>query len=392
MQLGILDLPWWAYILVVLGLTHVTIASVTIFLHRCQAHRALELHPIVSHFFRCWLWLTTGMVTKEWTAIHRKHHAKVETEEDPHSPQKVGLSKVLWQGTELYREESKNLETLEKYGHGTPDDWIERHLYSRSSVLGVSLTLVIELVLFGPIGLTMWAVQMMWIPFFAAGVVNGVGHFWGYRNFQSEDASRNIVPWGILIGGEELHNNHHAYVSSAKLSNRWYEFDVGWLYIRIMQALKLAKVKKVAPKVRLNLAKTRCDAETLQAILIHRYDVMARYAKSLRVAYGEELRKFKHRAGTTLEDIREIKAVKRWLNRDTGQLKLQEKARLDAALSKSKVLSTGYALRQELAAIWQRSTATKEQLVKQLEDWCRRAEATGIAPLQEFSRRLRCYA
>jgi stearoyl-CoA desaturase (delta-9 desaturase) len=392
MQLGILDLPWWAYILVVLGLTHVTIASVTIFLHRCQAHRALDLHPIVSHFFRCWLWLTTGMVTKEWTAIHRKHHAKVETEEDPHSPQKVGLSKVLWQGTELYREESKNLETLEKYGHGTPDDWIERHLYSRSSVLGVSLTLVIELVLFGPIGLTMWAVQMMWIPFFAAGVVNGVGHFWGYRNFQSEDASRNIVPWGILIGGEELHNNHHAYVSSAKLSNRWYEFDVGWLYIRIMQALKLAKVKKVAPKVRLNLAKTRCDAETLQAILIHRYDVMARYAKSLRVAYGEELRKFKHRAGTTLEDIREIKAVKRWLNRDTGQLKLQEKARLDAALSKSKVLSTGYALRQELAAIWQRSTATKEQLVKQLEDWCRRAEATGIAPLQEFSRRLRCYA
>jgi stearoyl-CoA desaturase (Delta-9 desaturase) len=392
MQLGILDLPWWAYILVVLGLTHVTIASVTIFLHRCQAHRALELHAIVSHFFRCWLWLTTGMVTKEWTAIHRKHHAKVETEEDPHSPQKVGLSKVLWQGTELYREESKNLETLEKYGHGTPDDWIERHLYSRSSVLGVSLTLVIELVLFGPIGLTMWAVQMMWIPFFAAGVVNGVGHFWGYRNFQSEDASRNIVPWGILIGGEELHNNHHAYVSSAKLSNRWYEFDVGWLYIRIMQALKLAKVKKVAPKVRLNLAKTRCDAETLQAILIHRYDVMARYAKSLRVAYGEELRKLKHRAGTTLEDIREIKAVKRWLNRDTGQLKLQERARLDAALSKSKVLSTGYALRQELAAIWQRSTATKEQLVKQLEDWCRRAEATGIAPLQEFSRRLRCYA
>jgi stearoyl-CoA desaturase (delta-9 desaturase) len=388
----ILDLPWWGYILVVLGLTHVTIASVTIFLHRCQAHRALELHPIVSHFFRCWLWLTTGMVTKEWTAIHRKHHAKVETEDDPHSPQTVGLSKVLWQGTELYRQESRNLETLEKYGHGTPDDWIERHLYSRSSVLGVSLTLVVELVLFGPIGLTMWAVQMMWIPFFAAGVVNGVGHFWGYRNFQSEDASRNIVPWGIVIGGEELHNNHHAYATSAKLSNRWYEFDVGWLYIRIMQALKLAKVKKVAPKVRLNLAKTRCDAETLQAILIHRYDVMARYAKSLRVAYGEELRKLKHRAGTTLEDIRELKAVKRWLNRDTGQLKLQEKARLDAALSKSKVLSTGYALRQELAAIWQRSTATKEQLVKQLEDWCRRAEATGIAPLQDFSRRLRCYA
>ncbi|MGH8604299.1 MAG: DesA family fatty acid desaturase, partial [Gammaproteobacteria bacterium] len=279
---GLIDLPWWGYVVVVLVLTHITIASVTIFLHRAQAHRALELHPIISHFFRFWLWLTTGMVTKAWAAIHRKHHAKVESEEDPHSPQIVGLRKVLLEGTELYKQEAKNQETLEKYGHGTPDDWIERNVYSRYTVLGISLMFLINVVLFGPIGITMWAVQMLWIPFFAAGVVNGVGHYWGYRNFHIEgDASSNIAPWGILIGGEELHNNHHAYASSAKLSNRWFEFDIGWLYIRILRILGLAKIKKVAPKLKLNRAKTQCDAETLQAILTHRYAVMAKFARTV---------------------------------------------------------------------------------------------------------------
>ncbi|RPI41117.1 MAG: acyl-CoA desaturase, partial [Betaproteobacteria bacterium] len=227
---GILDLPWWGYVVVVLATTHVTIASVTIFLHRHQAHRALELHPVASHFFRFWLWLTTGMVTKEWAAIHRKHHAKCETAEDPHSPIIYGIRKVLLEGTELYRAESKNRETMERYGHGTPDDWLERNLYSKYSARGIVVLLVLNLVLFGPIGATMWAVQMLWIPFFAAGVINGLGHYWGYRNFQSADTSTNIVPWGILIGGEELHNNHHAYATSAKLSNKWYEFDIGWLY------------------------------------------------------------------------------------------------------------------------------------------------------------------
>jgi len=392
MQIGLIELPWWGYVLVVLAITHVTIASVTIYLHRCQAHRALDLHPIASHFFRFWLWLTTGMVTKEWAAIHRKHHAKVETEEDPHSPQVLGINKVLWQGTELYRAEAANPETLEKYGHGTPDDWIERNLYSRYNILGVILLLAADFALFGWIGITMWAVQMMWIPFFAAGVINGLAHYWGYRNYQCDDASRNLVPWGIVIGGEELHNNHHAYASSAKLSARWFEIDVGWWYIRALQAVGLAKVKKVAPKLRINPGKTECDAETLQAILTHRYYVMTRYAKSLKAAYGEEVRRLKAMAGTRLEDVRQLRAVKRWLNRDTTQLKIHEKAQLDAALSNSKALSTAYALRQELVSLWQRSTATKEQLVKQLEDWCRRAEASGVAPLQEFSRSLRCFA
>ena len=384
---GFLDLPWWGYIAYTLIVTHITIAAVTVFLHRHQAHRALDLHPLPSHFFRFWLWLTTGMVTKEWAAIHRKHHAKCETPEDPHSPQIVGINKVLWEGTELYRKESRNAETIEKYGRGTPDDWIERNLYTRYSVLGVSLLLILNFALFGFIGITVWAVQMLWIPFFAAGVINGIGHFWGYRNFQPEDASTNIVPWGILIGGEELHNNHHAYASSARLSNRWYEFDIGWLYIRTLETLGLAQVKKVAPKLRLDHAKTHCDAVTLQAVVTHRYDVLAKYAKSLRRTCAHEMRALKARAVRV-----DRAALRRWLRIDPRALPVTELARMDEVLGASKVLNTVYTMRQELAALWQRSSASKEQLVHQLEDWCRRAEESGIEALQEFSRRLRCYA
>jgi stearoyl-CoA desaturase (delta-9 desaturase) len=391
MQLGLFDLPWWGYVLVALGLSHVTIASVTIFLHRHQAHRALELHPIASHLFRFWLWFTTGMVTKEWVAIHRKHHAKTETAEDPHSPQIYGIEKVLFEGTELYRAESKNAETLEKYGHGTPDDWIERNLYSKHVVLGISIMLLIDLALFGPIGLTIWAVQMLWIPFFAAGVINGIGHYWGYRKFAPNDTSTNIVPWGILIGGEELHNNHHAYVTSAKLSSKWWEFDIGWMYIRVLETLGLAKVRKIAPKIRFNLAKTRCDAETLQAVITHRYHVLAKFAKSLKQTAMEEIRNLRARATPGLKDSRALEAVKHWLQRDAGELPEKERAALDQALHSSKVLSTIYSMRQDLAALWSRSTASKEQLVKQLEDWCRRAEESGISALQEFSRMLRRY-
>ena len=384
---GALELPWWGYVVHTLIVTHITIAAVTIFLHRHQAHRALDLHPLPSHFFRFWLWLTTGMVTKEWTAIHRKHHAKCETDEDPHSPQIVGIKKVLWEGTELYRKESRNKETLERYGHGTPDDWIERHVYTRHSVLGIALLFIVNFALFGFIGITIWAVQMVWIPFFAAGVINGIGHFWGYRNFQPEDASRNIVPWGILIGGEELHNNHHAYASSARLSNRWFEFDIGWLYIRILESLRLAQVKKVAPKVRLVADKKHCDLATVQAVVTHRYEVIAKYAKSLRRTCAHELRTLHARAVTV-----DRATLRRWLHIDAGTLPTIERAKMNEVLSKSSVLNTIYTMRQELAVLWQRSNASKEQLVGHLEDWCRRAEASGIAALQEFSRQLRCYA
>lgn len=246
---GILDLPWWGLTLTALGLTHVTIASVTIFLHRHQAHRALELHPAVSHFFRFWLWFTTGMVTREWVAIHRKHHTKCETDHDPHSPQILGINSVLWGGILLYRNESSNPETIAIYGLGTPDDWLERKLYAPHNALGIAIMALLNIALFGLVpGILIFGVQMVWIPFWAAGVINGIGHWWGYRNFTSPDQSRNILPWGILIGGEELHNNHHAYAGSARLSNKWYEFDIGWAYIRMLALIGLAQVKNVAPR------------------------------------------------------------------------------------------------------------------------------------------------
>ena len=385
---GFIDLPWWGYVVVSLTLTHITIASVTIFLHRHQAHRALNLHAIPSHFFRFWLWLTTAIVTKEWVAIHRKHHAKCETEEDPHSPVIVGIKKVLLEGAALYRKEAKNKETLDKYGHGTPNDWLENNLYSKRSELGITLMLVINVLLFGPLGLTIWAVQMAWIPINAAGIVNGLGHYWGYRNFQTEDASTNIVPWGIFIGGEELHNNHHAYASSAKLSNKWYELDIGWLYIRLLETFGLAQVKRRAPRVRLDQAKTSCDMETLHAVIANRYEVTARYAQLLKKIYSTEIARLKLQASDKID----IARIKHWLHLDENVLTEQQKTKLREVIKASGILRTTYTLRQELAAIWQSSTATKEQLVKQLEDWCHRAENSGIAALQEFSQRLRCYA
>ncbi|OGA21719.1 MAG: aminotransferase [Betaproteobacteria bacterium RIFCSPLOWO2_02_FULL_67_26] len=384
---GVIDLPWWGYVIYALAVTHVTIAGVTIYLHRCQAHRALDLHPVVSHFFRFWLWLTTGMVTKAWTAIHRKHHAKCETEEDPHSPQIFGINKVLWEGAELYRIEARNQETLEKYGSGTPDDWMERNVYHGRDRLGIQILVVTNFVLFGFAGIAIWAVQMAWIPFFAAGVINGIGHYWGYRTFQPEDTSTNIVPWGILIGGEELHNNHHAYASSARFSNRWFEFDLGWAYIRTLESLGLAQVKKVAPRLKLDTAKTRCDHDTLQAVITHRYEVIAKYANSLRQTCADEIHSLKARAVSV-----DRAALKRMLHFGAESLPASERARMSEALSNSKVLDTVCTMRQDLASLWQRSNDSKEQLVRQLEDWCARAEASGIAPLQEFSRRLRCYA
>ncbi|MEQ1525905.1 MAG: fatty acid desaturase [Gallionella sp.] len=390
MLTGFLDLPWWGYVVTTLVLTHITIASVTIFLHRHQAHRALDLHPIPSHFFRFWLWLTTGQVTKEWASIHRKHHAKCETVDDPHSPQVLGIKKVLMEGYELYKTESRNQETLTRYGHGTPDDWLERNVYSKHPSWGIVLMLAIDLLLFGPIGLTVWAVQMAWIPVTAAGIINGAGHYWGYRNYQCADASTNLIPWGILIGGEELHNNHHAYATSAKLSTKPYEFDIGWLYIRTLQAFSLAKAKNLAPQLRLDNTKRACDADTLHAVITHRYEVLAKYAKSLQQTYREEIAQLKlAKAGFGKVDL---KRIKHWLHLDHTALNDQEKTKLGLVIKASKKIQVAYTLRQELAAIWQRSTATKEQLVKELEDWCHRAESSGIEALQQFSLRLRCYA
>lgn len=387
---GLITLPWWGYLIAALILTHVTIAAVTIYLHRHQAHRALDLHPVVSHFFRFWLWLTTGMVTKEWAAIHRKHHAKVETPDDPHSPQQVGIRTVMWQGAELYRKAAKNSETMEKYGHGTPDDWIERNLYTRHSGKGIALMFVIDIALFGPVGITIWATQMIWIPIFAAGIINGVGHYWGYRNYEVADASTNIVPWGILIGGEELHNNHHTFGSSAKFSSKQWEFDIGWLYIRIMKVLGLARVKKIPPELTYDSAKQHIDIDTVKAVVTARFLVMAQFTREvMQHVHREELRKADRadRVSWTL-----LKRARRLMVREAGLLDEASHKWLDKVLEKNGTLKTVYVMKQKLQGIWQRSATTQEHLLQALQEWCREAEATGIEALHNFSQKLRTYA
>lgn len=386
---GVTRATGWQVFIATMVMTHITIAAVTIFLHRCQAHRALELHAIPSHFFRFWLWMTTGMVTKEWAAIHRKHHAKCETEEDPHSPVTRGIKKVLFEGAELYRAESKNRETVEKYGHGTPDDWIERNLYTKHSALGVSMMLVINILLFGVIGVTVWAVQMLWIPITAAGIINGIGHYWGYRNYDCKDASTNVLPIGILIGGEELHNNHHTFGTSAKLSSKWYEFDIGWMYISILAALGLATVKKVAPEPKFDRQKLVCDLNTLQSVVANRYDVMAKYARSLKRTWHDELDQIKQKSSF---EANFLKSSKKLLEREPASLLSTQQQQLSELFKHSKALKTMHEMRIELSAIWERSHSSSDQLLLQLRDWCARAEASGIRSLQEFSLRLRSYA
>ncbi|MBI5255663.1 MAG: fatty acid desaturase [Burkholderiales bacterium] len=380
---------WWQIVVFTLVTTHITIASVTIFLHRAQAHRALELHAIPSHFFRAWLWLTTGMVTKEWVAIHRKHHAKCETVDDPHSPVTKGIRTVLLTGSELYREEAKNKETLRKYGHNTPDDWIERNLYSRFTWQGVGLALILDLALFGAIGLAVWAVQMLWIPITAAGIINGIGHYWGYRNFEAPDASTNVSPWGILIGGEELHNNHHTYPTSAKLSVKPFEFDIAWGYIRTMELLGLAKVRKTAPQLKLGPIKPQADAKTLEALIANRYEVMAKYAKEMRVACAGELRNLKQQGAKNSSRWAQLRLAKRWLHRDDEKIPSAVKPQLLNALNDSPTLAKLVAMREELRQIWTRTNVSAEQLVSDLQAWCKKAEASGIVALKEFSLKLR---
>lgn len=386
---GLITFPWWGYIIVALIFTHITIVAVTLYLHRYQAHRALEIHPVISHFFRFWLWLTTGMVTKEWAAVHRKHHAKVETPDDPHSPRQFGIRTVMWQGAELYRKESKNLETTEKYGHGTPDDWLERNLYTRHSGKGLALMFVIDVMLFGPIGITIWATQMIWIPIFAAGIINGVGHYWGYRNYEVSDASTNIVPWGILIGGEELHNNHHTFGSSAKFSSKWWEFDIGWLYIQTMTALGLARVKKIPPELTCDSAKQHIDVDTVKAVITARFLVMSQFAREvMRHVHREELKKADR---TDRESWALLKRARRLMVREAGLLDETSHKWLDKILEQNGTLKTVYTMKQKLQAVWQRSAATQENLRQALQEWCREAEATGIKALQDFSQKVRTY-
>ncbi|KKW67031.1 aminotransferase [Lampropedia cohaerens] len=384
---GITGWSWCQIVIFTLVVTHITSVSVTLYLHRAQAHRALEVHPALAHFFRFWLWLTTGMSTREWVAIHRKHHAKCETEQDPHSPQVFGIKKVMWEGAELYRAEARNAETLRKFSHGTPDDWLERNVYARWSMAGVSAMLIVDVALFGLPGLAVWAVQMAWIPFWAAGVVNGLGHYWGYRNFEAQDASRNLTPWGVVIGGEELHNNHHTYPTSAKFSVKPYEFDLGWLYIRLLQAVGLAKVKKVPPRLVTGAPKPEADVDTLESLIANRYAMMAAYARSVKRTSRAELARI--RALGAQVDARLYRAARRWLHRDVEQVPPAEQAQLAQLRQLSPVLDQMVQMREELRQLWLSTSLSRDQLLERLQQWCRKAEASGIGALQEFARQLR---
>jgi len=383
---GQMDLPVWGYVIVALGLTHITIVSVTIFLHRHQSHNAITLNPIVSHFFRFWIWLTTGIVTKQWVAIHRKHHAKCETADDPHSPQTQGLKKILWQGREVYREAARQQAIMDKYGHGTPDDWLERNLYGRYPIIGILTMLVIDLVLFGAVGLTIFAVQMLWIPFWAAGVINGIGHFWGYRNFETEDASRNIFPWGILIGGEELHNNHHAYASSARLSNKWWELDIGWFYIRTLSLFRLVKVIKMSPRIKLIAEKQRVDIDTVRAVVKNRFHIMSLYGQMVvRPVIQDECQ----RANEYFRNL--YQSISKLLTREDLQPADEDSRRMTEVLAQNKTIETVYRLKQQLKTLWQNSSNQQNNRIQRLQAWCHEAEQTGIVALQEFAEYLRGY-
>lgn len=383
---GLIQLPWWGYIVVLFVFTQITILAVTLYLHRCQAHRALEMHPIVSHFFRFWLWLTSGMITKEWTAIHRKHHARVETDEDPHSPVVKGIKTVLLEGAELYRRESWNKETLERFGEGTPDDWIERNLYSTHSSLGVTIMLVVNLILFGALGLTIWALQMAAMPLFAAGVINGIGHYLGYRNFEVKDNSRNVVPFGLFLGGEELHNNHHAFATSAKFSTKWWEVDIGWYVIRMLQLVGLAKPKRVVPVPKMAPGKNCIDTDTLKAIISYRFQVMSRYSREVVMPV---LREEKKRAGKTSRLL--LRRAKTVLIRDASIMKASQQVKLASVLENFQSLRIIYQFRINLQEIWGRSTASQKELIDALQEWCQQAEATGIETLRRFSAHLKTY-
>ncbi len=386
---GFSSFNWWEIVLYTLLTTHITIVAVTVFLHRAQAHRALDLHAIPSHFFRLWLWLGTGMVTKEFVAVHRKHHAKVETTEDPHSPQTRGIKALLLTGVELYKAEAGNPETLVKYGLGTPDDWLERNLYTRYTWQGVGLMLILDLFLFGAIGMAVWAVQMLWIPVMATGIINGIGHWWGYRNYESADASSNVSPWGIMIGGEELHNNHHTYPTSARFSVKPYEFDIGWAYIRGLEMLGLATVRKTVPQLKLGDVRAVADSKTLEGIIANRYEVMANYARGLRRASRSELARLKSEGEGSTEKLANMRLARRWLHRDADKIPQAVKVQVAEAVAVSPYLAKLVAMREELRMLWTRTNVSAEQLVVDLQAWLHKAEESGIATLQEFALRLR---
>lgn len=381
---GSVPLTFWGYFTVLMILTHITMISVTIFLHRYQTHRALELHPILSHFFRFWLWLTTGMKTRQWVAVHRKHHAKSDTAEDPHSPQIYGIKKILFYGADVYRVACKNQEDMKRYGVGTPDDWIENHVYTPHSSKGRAVMFLINFALFGIPGILIWIFQMAWVPFFAAGVINGIAHYWGYRNFECSDAACNISPLAIFIGGEELHNNHHTFGTSAKFSVKWWEFDIGWLYIKLFSWAKLAKVKHLPPKLIQNPSKPQIDFETVKALVTNRFHLLDTYWREVVLpVFHEE----KNKASLQTQSL--YRQAKKLLHLENSLINEKGKNKLEKLLNENTTLKTVYSYRVKLQSIWNREIKCQKERLGRLEEWCKEAEATGIKVLQDFAAQLK---
>lgn len=384
MLYGLLNLSLTGYVIITLVFVQITIAAVTLYLHRSQCHRALDMHPIITHPLRLWLWLSTGMVTREWVAIHRKHHAATETEDDPHSPKILGIKKVLSEGAELYRTESRNQETIEKYGHGCPDDWVERNVYTKYSARGILVMLAIDMLLLGLPGISVWAIQMMWIPFWAAGVINGMGHYWGYRNHEVPDSSTNLSPIAFFIGGEELHNNHHTYPSSAKFSLKPWEFDIGWMYIKILSTFGLAKVKKLPPQLTTAPNKTNVDIDTVKAVINSRFQVMSQYYNQV------ILPTLKANKNSVLKEINQpLKKISSVLRKDESSMDEEAKSILSRLLEKQQELKLVCQYRQTLQNVWLRTATTQKELLDALQQWCKQAESSGSDALKAFSVRIK---
>lgn len=385
---GLLQFGWWEMLAYLLVVTQLTIFTVTLYLHRSQAHRGVDFHPAIAHFFRFWSWLTTSMITREWAAIHRKHHAKCETEEDPHSPMHKGIGNVLWKGADMYREARLERADIEQYGKGCPDDWIERNLYTRFSNAGVVLLLAVSFVLFGAKGVAVWAIQMAWIPFWAAGVINGLGHWWGYRNFETTDTATNLTPWAVWIGGEELHNNHHAFPSSAKFALRRFEFDIGWAAIKLLEKVRLAKVLRVAPTLNLRPNIAMPDTETMKALLAHRFQAMTDYQRNvLKPALKEEAAA----AGAKLRALLPRKLRKGMVD-DGRWLKPEAREQLDRWIAERPRIQALIEHRKRLADVLESRGHDAAERLRRLQAWCAEAEASGVRALQEYAARLRGYA
>jgi len=384
---GLLEWNGWQVLAYTLLMTHISIVTVTVYLHRSMAHRALDMHPILSHFFRFWSWFTTATITKEWVSVHRKHHAKCETEDDPHSPVVKGLDTVLLRGAELYKDAAGNKETTERYGKGCPDDWLENNVYSKYKFGGIFVLFVLNVLMMGPIGITVWAIQMVWMPFHAAGVINGVGHALGYRNFECTDASRNISPVAIWIGGEELHNNHHTYPNSAKLSVKPWEFDIGWGYIWLFEKVGLVKNIRRGPVVHVDASKVELDQDAAQAAANNRFQIMAKFYQQVIKPVVQE-----QKAQLSEEAPSLYKKAKRLLKKDEGLMTEKYRHQLKELMESDAIMEKLYDMKQELQQVWKKRTASRDEMLKAMQEWCKKAEESGIRALQEFADSLKQYS